>query len=217
MDNVLNDYEINYKNKYLKDSKDDDINIIHFLLKLYRNFYIFNFTIYTIQVFLSQFNPQIISKLIDFINVGSEPKWHAYFYIFLLFTCFLTKYVIVEIFNRNMHYIQVKVQILLVNCIYRKALKRSFLKDSESFDLYNMMTIDVNNIVAPLFFIGDFILLPISCSLSIYFIHKDLGVAVFYAFAVMPILVTPIVYYLSKKSNIIQKTTMKLKDRRLKC
>ena len=62
-----------------------------------------------------------------------------------------------NIFNRNMNYLQAKVQVLLVNHIYKKALKRSMLKDKESFDTYNLSTLDVDNIINAWYFCGDLI------------------------------------------------------------
>lgn len=48
---------------------------------------------------------------------------------------------------RNMNYFQGWLQTILTNHIYQKALKRSALKDGESIDFYNLITVDANNII----------------------------------------------------------------------
>ena len=60
VDTVLNDYQTNYKDKYLKDSKLDNYNIFHLVTSLYRNFFYFNIFIFVLQILLSNLDPQIL-------------------------------------------------------------------------------------------------------------------------------------------------------------
>lgn len=175
VDTVLNDYQANYKDKYLKESKFDNYNILHLIIHLYKFALLFNIFIFIIQILLSQLEPQIILWLITYVGSENETEWHGYFYTIGLLFSSMTRVTIVGIFNRNMNYLQAKVQIILVNHIYKKALRRSILKDNESFDTYNLMTVDLGNILNALYFSFDAIQIPVNVTLSIYFIYQQIG------------------------------------------
>lgn len=81
---VLNDYQKNYRDKYLKDTKFEDYNILHLSLVLYKSFFIFNTFLFIITILLGQFDPQIIKLLITFVRLGKETVWHGYVYMVLL-------------------------------------------------------------------------------------------------------------------------------------
>lgn len=114
-----------------------------------------------------------------------------------------------------MNYQQARIQVLLVNFIYKKSLKKSLLKDNENFDVYNLMTVDVNNIMNALYFLGDLVFFPVNTGLSLYFLYQELSVSIFYALLIL-IFVGPLTYFISQKTKRAQQRTMKSKDTRLK-
>lgn len=219
VDYVLRDYEKNYRAKFLADSKfEHKYNILKLVLYLYRWFFVYNLLfLFIIQILLSQFDPQILFNLIEFIKTPNSIRWHGYFLAFLLFVNQMTRVTIVGVFNRNMNFLQTKVQILLVNHIYKKALKRSTLKsDKDSYDTYNLMTVDVGNVINAWYFCGDLIQIPVNSALSIYNLYNLIGVSIFYALLAFIPIIVPTTYFITQKTKRAQKRTMKAKDTRLK-
>lgn len=218
VDYVLSDYQKNYKAKFLQDSKFEyQYNILKMVLYLYRWFFVYNLLfLFIIQILLSQFDPLILFQLIEFIKQPNSIRWHGYFLAFLLFLNQMTRVTIVGVFNRNMNYLQTKVQILLVNHIYRKALKRSTLKDNDSSDTYNLMTVDVGIVSSAWYFCADLIQIPLSSVLSIYNLYNLLGVSIFYALLAFIPIIVPVTIFITQKTKRAQKRTMKEKDTRLK-
>ena len=218
VDYVLRDYEKNYKAKFQPESKFDyQYNILKMVLYLYRGALVYNLLfLFVIQILLSQLEPLILYNLIAFIKHPNSIRWHGYFMAFLLFANQMSRVTIVHNFRRNMNYLQAKVQVLLVNHIYRKALKRSTLKDNGSYDTYNLMTVDVGNVVNALYFTKHLIQIPVNSTLSIYNLYSLIGRSIFYALLAFIPIIAPITVFIAVKTKRAQKRMMKAKDSRLK-
>lgn len=115
-----------------------------------------------------------------------------------------------------MNFLQAKIQILLTHHIYRKALKRSTLKADNSLDTYNLMTVDVGNVINAAYFCGDLIQIPVNSALSIYNLYNLIGVSIFYALLAFIPIIVPLTQFIAQKTKRAQKRTMKAKDTRLK-
>jgi len=131
------------KEKKVSRTKNKPLSILSTLIRCYGSAFGWSCVLNLIYTILQFFSPQLVDKLIGFVD-SDEPTWRGYFYIITL--------IIVTIFNTIVnaqalfvqYEIGLKIKTALISAIYRKSLKLSSngRREMTVGETTNLMAID---------------------------------------------------------------------------
>ena len=161
--------------------------------------------------------PLLLKWLLQFIKDTTEPTWHGFIIVFLMFfTSSLQSIFAVNGFGREL-IASLKMRAGVTSVIYRKALrlKNSVRKERTVGEIVNLMSTDAERVRELLVWSDLFWSSPLQIGIAIYYIYRELGVATFAGVAVM-VLMMPINGFILNIVKKLQTKQMKLKDERVK-
>uniref|UniRef100_A0AC35TYJ0 Multidrug resistance-associated protein lethal(2)03659 n=1 Tax=Rhabditophanes sp. KR3021 TaxID=114890 RepID=A0AC35TYJ0_9BILA len=174
--------------------------------------------LYKLMFDLLQFvSPQLLSKLIYFIEDKNQPLWIGVVIAFCMFLVALLQSMIINQYFRNMFQLGMNIRSVLISTVYRKALFLSSMarRNRSVGEIVTIMSVDIQRIQDITTFIMLFWSSPLQIALSIFFLGRLLGWSILGGLAILVALI-PFNLIIASKMKDYQVQHMKLKDQRLK-
>ncbi|XP_077415304.1 multidrug resistance-associated protein 1 isoform X2 [Vanacampus margaritifer] len=170
-----------------------------------------------IQDILMFVGPEILRRLIHFVNNSSALSWHGYFYTALLFLCTCVQSLILQRYFHVCFITGMRLRSAIVGAVYRKALVISSAarRTSTVGEIVNLMSVDAQRFVDLIAYINMIWSAPLQVILALYFLWQNLGPSVLAGVAVM-LLMVPVNAFIAMKTKTYQVAQMKSKDNRIK-
>ncbi|XP_071483923.1 ATP-binding cassette sub-family C member 10-like [Diadema antillarum] len=161
--------------------------------------------------------PLMLSELLFFIENGTEPKYHGYYYATKLFLAIFLFATLDAHFHYRLRRLMLNVRSALVSVIYRKSLAVSAttLSAFTTGQIMNFMTSDTDAIAEFPIRMQFMWILPVEMAGSFYLIYKQVGVSFLAGVGLMMILL-PITKFVSVRITKAHKRKIKQLDRRVK-
>ncbi|XP_019740371.1 multidrug resistance-associated protein 1 isoform X1 [Hippocampus comes] len=170
-----------------------------------------------IQDILMFVGPEILRRLIHFVNNSSAPYWHGFFYTALLFICTCVQSLILQRYFHICFITGMRLRTAIVGAVYRKALVISSAarRTSTVGEIVNLMSVDAQRFMDLIAYINMIWSAPLQVVLALYFLWQNLGPSVLAGVAVM-VLMVPVNAFIAMKTKTYQVAQMKSKDSRIK-
>ncbi|XP_077590459.1 multidrug resistance-associated protein 1 [Stigmatopora nigra] len=170
-----------------------------------------------IQDILMFVGPEILRRLIHFVNNSSVPTWHGYFFTVLLFLCTCVQSIILQRYFHVCFITSMRLRTAIVGAVYRKALVISSeaRRKSTVGEIVNLMSVDAQRFMDLIAYINMIWSAPLQVVLALYFLWQNLGPSVLAGVAVM-VLMVPVNAFIAMKTKTYQVAQMKNKDNRIK-
>uniref|UniRef100_A0A1I7UPW2 ABC-type glutathione-S-conjugate transporter n=1 Tax=Caenorhabditis tropicalis TaxID=1561998 RepID=A0A1I7UPW2_9PELO len=161
--------------------------------------------------------PQLLKQLISFIEDKSQPVWIGVSIVCFMFLASFLQSMLLHQYYHEMYRLGMHVRSVLTSAVYTKALNLSneARKGKTTGAIVNLMSVDIQKIQDIVPIIMLFWSAPLQIFLSIFFLYKILGVAVFAGFVAL-IMVIPINGIIAGKMRACHMEQMKYKDERIK-
>ncbi|XP_044753851.1 multidrug resistance-associated protein 1-like isoform X2 [Coccinella septempunctata] len=210
------DYHWTKKQHRKKRTTNPKVSVLPICLEAFLSTFIFGILLRFSSDLLSFVNPQILSLLINFVK-QKEEHWKGYFYAVLLLSTGIIKSLLSVQYSHKANVIGLRIRVALNSIIYRKALKLSSRARRKYTvgEIVNLISNDTKNIADLPPNIISVISAIIQVFMSLYFLWRILGIAVFSGLIVM-ILMIPISSFISNKLKTLQTKKMKSSDQRIK-
>ncbi|XP_051905539.1 multidrug resistance-associated protein 1 isoform X2 [Hippocampus zosterae] len=170
-----------------------------------------------IQDILMFVGPEILRRLIQFVNNSGAPSWHGFFYTALLFVCTCVQSLILQRYFHICFITGMRLRTAIVGAVYRKALVISSAarRTSTVGEIVNLMSVDAQRFMDLIAYINMIWSAPLQVVLALYFLWQNLGPSVLAGVAVM-LLMVPVNAFIAMKTKTYQVAQMKSKDSRIK-
>nr|XP_061805833.1 multidrug resistance-associated protein 1-like [Nerophis lumbriciformis] len=201
----------------VKTTKRKEPSLLWALCQAFGPYFLISCLYKLIQDILMFVGPEILRRLIQFVNNSSAPTWHGYFYTVLLFLCTCVQSLILQRYFHVCFITGMRLRTAIVGAVYRKALVISSeaRRKSTVGEIVNLMSVDAQRFMDLIAYINMVWSAPLQVVLALYFLWQNLGPSVLAGVAVM-ILMVPVNAFIAMKTKTYQVGQMKSKDSRIK-
>ncbi|XP_045840743.1 ATP-binding cassette sub-family C member 3 isoform X4 [Meles meles] len=155
--------------------------------------------------------------LISFISNPTAPTWWGFLVAGLMFACSMMQTLILQQFYHFVFVKALKLRLVIIGVIYRKALviSNSAKRESPVGEIVNLMSTDAQRFMDLAPFLNLVVSVPLQIILAMYFLWQNLGPSILAGVALM-ILLIPLNGAVAMKMRAFQAEQMKFKDSRIK-
>ncbi|CAJ0944757.1 unnamed protein product, partial [Mesorhabditis belari] len=187
------------------------------LFSMYRTKWLCMMSLRAIADFLNFMNPILLKYLLDFIADPSAPFSLGIGIALCMFMMAEIRSLLMNKFIYSVTVYAVKLQNMLINCVFRKTLRLSPMARSSRTvgEIVNFMAIDVEKLIQVLPFIHNIWSTLLQITIAMVFLCFVLGPPAIGGICIM-LMFFPINYYSSRYQKRCQIAQMKVKDTRVK-
>ena len=194
----------------------DKISLWPVMFRLYGAQAVFSLIIAIIHYILVFVNPQILKRLIAFVD-SDEQHWKGYMYTVILFGNSIASTVTFHAFKQQLRITSLKMRTSLISQLYQKTLRLSCeaRRKYTVGEIVNYMSVDCQRLVECYPFTISTIVNPLTIILACFFLYLELGPASLAGVALLVILL-PFSAFANSIIQKLQKVQLENKDSRIK-
>ncbi|CAD5219876.1 unnamed protein product [Bursaphelenchus okinawaensis] len=162
-------------------------------------------------------NPQLLSALIKFTEDDTSPMWHGVMLALGMFCASEFSSLLLNNYYYLMYRVGTRVQSVLTSAVYRKTMRlsNSARREKTVGEIVNLMAIDIDRFQQITPATQQYWSTPLQIGLALYFLWKQIGIAVISGVFVM-FLLLPINFLITMQTRKYQVKQMHVKDERTK-
>ncbi|XP_032086464.1 multidrug resistance-associated protein 1-like isoform X2 [Thamnophis elegans] len=198
-------------------SKGREPSLTRVLYKTFGPYFLMSFLFKAFHDLMMFTGPELLKRLINFVNDKSAPSWQGFLYTGLLFFTAGLQTLVLHQYFHICFVTGMRLKTAVIGAIYRKALviTNSARKTSTVGEIVNLMSVDAQRFMDLATYINMVWSAPFQVMLALYLLWQNLGPSVLAGVAVMLLLV-PVNAVIAMKTKAYQVAHMKSKDSRIK-
>uniref|UniRef100_A0A4W3JBM4 ATP-binding cassette, sub-family C (CFTR/MRP), member 3 n=1 Tax=Callorhinchus milii TaxID=7868 RepID=A0A4W3JBM4_CALMI len=192
-------------------------SLLRALCKTFGPYFLIGSAFKLCQDLLTFVNPQLLSKLLQFVKQKASPVWWGYMIAVLMFFSAVLQTLILHQHFQYCFITGMRLRSAIIGAIYRKSLviTNAAKRASTVGEIVNLMSVDAQRFMDLTTFLNMLWSAPLQICLALYFLWQSLGPSVLAGVAVM-ILLIPINAFIAMKTRSFQVEQMGYKDSRIK-
>ncbi len=167
---------------------------------------------------LSFAGPLLLNSLVMYLESGDHMSEEGFYYAIGLFLSTLLSSILISLFNFYINNVTLKIRCSIITSIYSKIFSvRSDILNSNfsTGEILNFASTDTDRVVNFCPSLLQFISLPIQLAITLYLLHRQLGLA-FVTGVVFALVLIPINRWICNKIGALSSKMMEWKDKRIK-